>query len=260
MNGYAVKVQDVYVSYHRLEHMSIHQMIRHPALVRKEQITALRGLSFRVSTGEIVGIIGRNGSGKTTLLKTVSGIIQPDSGTVDTGGLRVALMSLGAGFKYNATGRDNIMIAGMLLGYPREYIREKIPEIIAFSELEDFIDLPVSAYSSGMYAKLSFSITAVLEADIMLVDEVLSVGDEYFQQKSFEKMKSLIRGEMKTGIIVSHDLDALTDLCTRVIWLDEGKIRMDGETDQVLEAYKEAMRFQKPEDVPEDHEGEADVR
>ena len=182
----AITVEEVRVTFHNLKHMSIHQMIKSPALGKTEKTEALRGISFSVDHGEIVGIIGKNGSGKTTLLKTISGIIQPDSGSVDTGGQRVSLMSIGAGFKDAATGRDNIMISGMLMDYPASYIKKKIDEIIEFSELGDFIDKPVRTYSSGMYAKLSFAITAILEMDIMLVDEILSVGDEHFQQrKSF---------------------------------------------------------------------------
>ena len=239
----AIMVEDVRVSFHLLKHLSIHQMIKNPALGKTDMIEALKGTSFSIDHGEIVGMVGKNGSGKSTLLRTISGIIQPDSGTVYTGDKRVSLMSLGAGFKDAATGRDNIMISGMLLNYPAEYIRGKMDEIIEFSELGEFIDKPVRTYSSGMYAKLSFAITAILEMDIMLVDEILSVGDEHFQQKSFEKMRDLITNEKRTGLIVSHDLDALTGLCDRIIWLHDGVVKMDGATDEVIEAYTEFMKY-----------------
>ena len=239
----AIDVKNVKVSFHQLKHMSIHQMIRNPAFGKTDLIEALRGVTFSVEHGEIVGIIGKNGSGKTTLLKTISGIIQPDSGSVYTGRQRVSLMSLGAGFKDAATGRDNIMISGMLMDYPASYVKEKMDEIIEFSEIADFIDRPVRTYSSGMYAKLSFAITAILEMDVMLVDEILSVGDEHFQQKSFDRMRDLITNEKRTGLIVSHDLDPLRDLCGRVIWLHDGVVRMDGGTDEVIDAYCEFMKY-----------------
>lgn len=238
-----ITVSDVRVSFHNLKHMSIHQMIRNPAFGKTETTEALRGVSFSVGQGEIVGMIGRNGSGKTTLLKTISGIIQSDSGTVETGGQRISLMTLGAGFKDAATGRDNIMISGMLMDYPAEYIKAKMDEIIEFSELGEFIDRPVRTYSSGMFAKLSFAITAILEMDVMLVDEILSVGDEHFQQKSFERMRELITNEKRTGLIVSHDLDALREICTRVIWIHDGLVRMDGGTDEVIDAYARFMTY-----------------
>ena len=240
-----ITVSGVKVSFHNLKHMSIHQIIKNPAFGRTETTEALRGISFSVRSGEIVGIIGKNGSGKTTLLKTISGIIQPDEGSVDTGGQRVSLMSIGAGFKDSATGRDNIMISGMLMDYPAAYIKEKMDEIIEFSEIGDFIDRPVRTYSSGMYAKLSFAITAILEMDVMLVDEILSVGDEHFQQKSFERMRELITHEKRTGLIVSHDLDALREICTRVIWLHDGLVKMDGETGEVIDAYAEFMSYEQ---------------
>lgn len=241
--GRAITVEDVRVTFHNLKHMSIHQMIKSPALGKTEKTEALRGISFSVDHGEIVGIIGKNGSGKTTLLKTISGIIQPDSGSVDTGGQRVSLMSIGAGFKDAATGRDNIMISGMLMDYPASYIKKKMEEIIEFSELGDFIDKPVRTYSSGMYAKLSFAITAILEMDIMLVDEILSVGDEHFQQKSFERMRELITNDKRTGLIVSHDLDALREICTRAIWIHDGLVKMDGDAQEVIDAYADFMSF-----------------
>ena len=242
-----IEVKNVEVSYYQLKHMSLHQMIKNPNLRRREKLTALKGVSFTVDRGEILGIVGENGSGKSTLLRTIAGIIQPDSGTVDTGDNRVSLMSLGVGFKHQATGRQNIMISGMLLRYPVAYINEKMDEIIAFSELGDYIDRPVRSYSSGMYAKLSFAISAVLEMDIMLVDEVLSVGDEHFQQKSFARMEELIHNEGSTGIIVSHDLDVLEPLCTRLLWLHDGLVRREGAVSEVLAEYRDFMAYRKEE-------------
>lgn len=205
-------------------------------------VHAVRGVSFEVEKGEILGIIGRNGSGKSTLLKSVAGIFQPDKGYIDTKNSRVSLMSIGVGFKPEVTGRENIMISGMLLGFSPEYAREKMEEIIEFSELGEFIDRPVRTYSSGMYSKLTFSITAVLDTEIMLVDEVLSVGDEHFKKKSLAKMQELILDKDRTVLIVSHAINVLRELCTKVMWLHDGVIKMIGNTEDVLNEYESFMQ------------------
>lgn len=191
--------------------------------------------------GEIVGIIGKNGSGKSTMLRAIGGIFSADEGTIDLHGHSISLLSIGVGFQKKLTGRENILLSGMVLGFEEDYIRERMNDIIEFSELGEFIDRPVKTYSSGMYSKLAFAITAILETEIILIDEVLSVGDAKFKKKSFKKMKSLISGENRTVLIVSHSIDTLQKLCTRVIWLHDGKLKMDGDPKEVLTAYDEFM-------------------
>lgn len=243
MKEIAIEVKDLCIDYRNLSHMSIHQcLMNKKALKMADVVHAVRGVSFEVEKGEILGIIGRNGSGKSTLLKSVAGIFQPDKGYIDTKNSRVSLMSIGVGFKPEVTGRENIMISGMLLGFSPEYAREKMEEIIEFSELGEFIDRPVRTYSSGMYSKLTFSITAVLDTEIMLVDEVLSVGDEHFKKKSLAKMQELILDKDRTVLIVSHAINVLRELCTKVMWLHDGVIKMIGNTEDVLNEYESFMQ------------------
>ena len=241
MSDKAIVVKDLCIDYRNLSNMSIHQSLQMGKTIKKADVVhAVKGISFDVQKGEILGIIGRNGSGKSTLLKAIAGIFQPDSGTIDTHG-QVSLMSIGVGFKQEITGRENIMISGMLLGFSPEYAKEKMDEIIEFSELGNFIDKPVKTYSSGMYSKLAFSITAILETEIMLIDEVLSVGDAKFKKKSYKKMKSLINQKNRTVIIVSHSSDTLRKLCDTILWLHDGEIKMLGSVDEVLPVYEEFM-------------------
>ena len=244
-NEIAISVKDLVVRYRSLNNVSIkHQLLgRHKFGEKKEKLfEAIHGISFDVPKGEILGIIGKNGSGKSTLLRTIAGIFSPDEGTVDLHGHDVSLLSIGVGFQKELSGRDNIYLSGMLLGFPEELIREKADEIIEFSEIGEFIDRPVRTYSSGMYSKLAFSITAILETDIMLIDEVLSVGDERFKKKSYKKMKSLISSKERTVVIVSHSLNALNSLCTNVLWLHQGEIKKIGLPDEVLPEYREFMK------------------
>ena len=175
------------------------------------------------------------------MLRAIAGIFSPDSGEIDLHGHSVSLLSIGVGFQKALTGRENIVLSGMLLGFSEEQVRAKMDEIIKFAELGRFIDMPVRTYSSGMYSKLAFSITAVLESDIMLIDEVLSVGDVKFKKKSYNKMKQLISNKDRTVIIVSHSSETLKKLCTSLMWLHEGEIKMIGETGKVLDAYEEFM-------------------
>ena len=202
---------------------------------------AVRGVSFSVPKGEILGIVGKNGSGKSTMLRAIAGIFSPDTGTIDLKGNSVSLLSIGVGFQPKLTGRENIILSGMLLGFSEEQVRAKMDEIIEFANLGEFIDMPVKTYSSGMHSKLAFSITAILEADIMLIDEVLSVGDAKFKKKSYNKMKELISSEDRTVLIVSHSSETLQELCTSVLWLHEGEMKMIGKPEEVLPAYDEFM-------------------
>ena len=206
-----------------------------------EVFEALHGVSFNVKPGEIVGIIGKNGSGKSTMLRAIGGIFSADEGSIDLHGHSISLLSIGVGFQKKLTGRENILLSGMILGFEESYIRERMDEIIEFSELGEFIDRPVKTYSSGMYSILAFAITAILETEIMLIDEVLSVGDAKFKKKSFKKMKSLISDKNRTVLIVSHSIETLQKLCTRVLWLHDGNLKMDGDPKEVLAAYDEFM-------------------
>ena len=203
---------------------------------------AIKGVSFEVPKGQILGICGKNGSGKSTLLRAISGIFSPDQGSINLHGNSISLLSIGVGFQKQLTGYENIFLSGMLLGYTKEQIEKKVDDIIEFSELGDFIYNPVRSYSSGMYSKLAFSITAILETDIILIDEVLSVGDVHFKEKSYNKMKELISDSNRTVVIVSHSSQTVEELCDRVIWLNDGLIKDEGNPKTIMEKYEEFMR------------------
>lgn len=235
----ALEVNNVVVDYYSIKRRQLKEIFK---LNKKEKFRALDSITFKVNKGEVLGIIGQNGSGKSTLLKTIANIFEPDSGSINSFGNKVGLLSLGAGFDNNLSGYENIFLSGMLLGYNKKYIKSIINEIIEFSELKEFIYKPVGTYSSGMYSKLSFAIAAFFEKDIILIDEVLSVGDIHFKEKSSNKIKELISDKEKTVIIVSHSISTVKDLCDRIIWLDEGKIMDQGEPKQILKEYKEFMK------------------
>lgn len=241
-SNHAIEVKDLVISYKNLKKMSIKQSLLHFRRKKAENFVAVKGVSFYVREGEILGIIGKNGSGKSTMLNSLAGIFSPDSGTIDLHGHSISLLSIGVGFQKEMTGRENILLSGMLLGFSEKEIKEKEEEIIQFAELGKFIDMPVRTYSSGMHSKLAFSITAILETDIMLIDEVLSVGDAKFKKKSFKKMKDLISDEKRTVVIVSHSIDTLSFLCDTVMWMHEGEIKKIGEPKEVLDEYLEFMK------------------
>ena len=234
---HAIEVKDLVISYQNLQKTSIKKNLLHFKRQRADRFVAVKGISFYVREGEILGIIGKNGSGKSTTLNALAGIFSPDSGTIDLHDHSISLLSIGVGFQREMTGRENIVLSGMLLGFSEEQVREKEAEIIEFAELGDFIDKPVRTYSSGMYSKLAFSITAILETDIMLIDEVLSVGDHKFKKKSYNKMRNLISNKDRTVVIVSHSLDTLSKLCDTVMWMHDGQIKRIGEPGPVLEEY-----------------------
>lgn len=242
MGNIALEVNHVSIDYKNLMHMSMHQSLLQKGVKRAEVIRAVDDVSFSVEQGKILGIVGRNGSGKTTLLRSIAGIFRPDEGYIDTKGNRVSLMAIGIGFNPNNTGRENILKSGMLLGCELDYVKEHMEEIIEFSELGDFIERPVRTYSSGMYSKLSFAVTAILDTDIMLVDEVLSVGDEHFRQKSYKKMEELMLSN-RTVLIVSHATDTLKKFCDNVLWINDGKFMKLGQTEEVLAEYDEFMKM-----------------
>lgn len=206
----------------------------------RTHIYAVNGLSFSVKEGETFGIIGRNGSGKTTILKLIAGIYRPDSGKITVNGRVSALIELGAGFHPDFTGRENIIINGMILGLTKGEIRAKFDEIVEFAELGEFIDMPVRTYSSGMYMRLAFSIAVNVNPDILLIDEVLAVGDEGFVKKCLAKMDDFKKGG-KTIILVSHDLSMVERFCSRVMWIEQGKKVMTGEPSRVIEEYRKSF-------------------
>lgn len=240
MSDIAIEVKDVSIHYRILNNISVQKSFFRKK-VRSEVFEAVKHVSFAVESGGILGIIGKNGSGKSTLLRSIAGVFSPNTGIVDLKGHSVSLMALGVGFKENLTGRENIILSGMLLGFSEREIEERSQEIIDFAEIGDFIDRPVRTYSSGMHSKLAFSITAALKTDIMLVDEVLSVGDERFRKKSLAKMKELIRDRSRTVIIVSHSMETLRELCGRIMWLHDGEVREIGDTSSVLGHYLKFM-------------------
>lgn len=201
-----------------------------------ERRTILNDINLEITKGETVALIGTNGSGKSTLLKLMTKIIYPNKGTVKTYGKLTSLLELGAGFHEDFTGRENIYFNASIFGLTRAEIDKKIDSIIEFSELKEFIDNPIRTYSSGMYMRLAFSVAINVDADILLIDEILAVGDQHFQDKCYEKLHEL-KNSSKTIVIVSHDLNAIQKLCDRAIWIKNGKIEKDGATDKVVKEY-----------------------
>ncbi|ADC46922.1 polysaccharide/polyol phosphate ABC transporter ATP-binding protein [Methanobrevibacter ruminantium M1] len=212
---------------------------------KKIKFHALNNITFKIYKGEKVGIIGYNGAGKSTLLNVITGIYEPDEGNVKTYGKISPLLSLGAGFDYNYSGRENIYLNGAVLGYDKKFLESKFDEIVEFSELQDFIDLPIKNYSSGMLAKLGFSIATIVEPDILIIDEVLGVGDVNFQKKSSNKIKSLMDGGT-TVLLVSHSIVQIREICDKAIWIDKGELREFGEVNEVCDHYlKDAQNATK---------------
>lgn len=203
---------------------------------KNETRTVLDDISLRIKKGETVALIGTNGSGKSTLLKLMTKIIYPTKGTIKTNGKITSLLELGAGFHPDFSGRENIYFNASIFGLSRTEIDRRINDIIAFSELEEYIDNPIRTYSSGQYMRLAFSIAINVDAEILLIDEILAVGDKHFQDKCFEKLKEL-KSSDKTIVIVSHNLESIKQICTRVIWIYDGKIRKDGKPKEVLDEY-----------------------
>ena len=199
-------------------------------------LQVLKDINLDIEKGESVALIGTNGSGKSTLLKLMTKIIYPNKGRITTNGKLTSLLELGAGFHDDFTGRENIYFNASIFGLTRKQIDEKIDEIIDFSELHDFIDNPVRTYSSGMYMRLAFSVAINVQADILLIDEILAVGDQHFQEKCFNKLKEL-KKEGKTIVIVTHNINQVKQFCDRAVWLYKGEIRKDGPVGEVLEEY-----------------------
>ena len=242
-----IEVKNLKIRYRTVHAESIKKSLFSLRKSKVSEFEAVKGISFSIEKGEVVGLIGKNGSGKSTTLRSVAGIFSADEGTIDIGDNTIALLAIGVGFNKELTGKDNIFLSGLLLGFTEQQIREKYKDIVNFSELGKFINAPVKTYSSGMYSKLAFSISVIMETDIILIDEVLSVGDINFKRKSLKKIKEIIADNDRTVMIVSHSIETVRKLCTRVIWLHEGELRMDGPTDEVLAAYEEFMLETEPD-------------
>jgi lipopolysaccharide transport system ATP-binding protein len=247
MSDFSLRLDHVYKRFRRGErHDSLRDLI--PSLVKRavqrdqqralapEEFWVLNDVSFELRRGETLGIIGHNGAGKSTMLKHLSGIMEPTRGSVQVNGRLSALIEVGAGFHPDLTGRENVYLNGVILGMTRSEVKRKFDEIVEFAGLEDFIDTPVKRYSSGMFARLGFSVAAHLEPDILVIDEVLSVGDFAFQRKGLEKMRAIAKSGA-TVIFVSHNLQAVAEFCQRGILLEKGRVVADGPTDQIVRRY-----------------------
>ena len=236
-----IEVKNVSMSFRlsqdRIQSIKEYLVVLAKGKLKYKEFWALKNVSFTVRPGEVLGIIGRNGAGKSTILKVISGILKPTSGSVSVHGNIVPMLELGSGFDFDLTGRENIYLNGSILGYSRHFLDEKYDEIVSFSELGEFIEMPIRNYSSGMMMRLAFSIATVVNPEILIVDEILAVGDEAFQRKSRQRMLELMGGGT-TVLFVSHSLDQIREMCDRVLWLDHGQIKMLGETKEVCDAYQ----------------------
>lgn len=202
-----------------------------------QEFTALDHVSFTVKRGETLGLIGRNGAGKSTMLKIISGILKPTEGNVVCRGNVVPMLELGSGFDFDLTGRENIFLNGAILGYSEDFLNAKYDEIVEFSELGNFIETPIRNYSSGMLARLAFSVATMVQPEVLIVDEILAVGDAAFQEKSKRRMLELMGGGT-TVLFVSHSLNQVREMCGRVVWLEHGRVKMGGKAQEVCDAYE----------------------
>ena len=231
---------------------ALERAVRHPLAwmrsdmrQKSDDFWALRGVSLRIEPGEVVGIIGRNGAGKSTMLKLLSRITVPTEGRIRINGRVGSLLEVGTGFHQELTGRENIFLNGAILGMSRAEVRRKFDEIVAFGEVEEFLDTPVKRYSSGMYVRLAFAVAAHLEPEILIVDEVLAVGDGAFQKKCLNKMDSFANSG-RTVLFVSHSMEAVRDLCRRGIWMKDGQVHQDGPVEETIAAYFDEMSGERP--------------
>lgn len=238
-NDMAIKVDHVYKSftvYYDRANTLKERILFLSRNKKREKREILKDINLEIKKGETVGLIGVNGSGKSTLLKLMTKIIFPNKGTIETTGKLTSLLELGAGFHPDFTGRENIYFNASIFGLTRKEIDNRLNQIIEFSELGELIDNPVRTYSSGQYMRLAFSVAINVDAEILLIDEILSVGDQHFQEKCFNKMREL-RKEGKTMVFVTHSMESVRNLCDRAIWLYNGKVRMDGNTKEVVDEY-----------------------
>ena len=225
------------MTYDRIKSMKEYLVQLVKGKIQYEEFWALRDVSFEVKKGEVLGIIGHNGAGKSTLLKVISGILKPTEGSVQVNGTIVPMLELGSGFDFDLTGRENVFLNGAILGYSEQFLKEKYEEIVAFSELGQFIDVPLRNYSSGMVMRLAFSIATVVNPDVLIVDEILAVGDAVFQEKSKKRMLELMGGGT-TVLFVSHSLPQIREMCNKAIWLEHGQMKLCGDVQKVCDAYE----------------------
>lgn len=238
-NDIAIKVEHVYKSfkvYYDRANTLKERLLFVGRNKKREEREILKDINLEIRKGETVALIGVNGSGKSTLLKLMTKIIYPNKGKVETYGKLTSLLELGAGFHPDFSGRENIYFNSSIFGLTKKEIDKRVNQIIEFSELKDFIDNPVRTYSSGMYMRLAFSVAINVDAEILLIDEILSVGDQHFQEKCFNKMREL-KKEGKTMVFVTHSMDAVRTLCDRAVWIYNGEKKMDGDTNQVIDEY-----------------------
>ena len=235
-----IRVEDVSVTYRTsIERAptlktTVLRLGRRQRIVR--EVEAIKHVSVEVGHGKVLGIVGANGAGKSTLVRTIAGILPPTSGRVEVHGRVSTLLALGVGFNKELTGRENVVLGGLAAGLSRLQVRDKYEEIVDFAELDEFMDMPMRTYSSGMYGRLAFSVAVNMEPDILLIDEALSVGDARFRRKSFDKMKELC-GEDRTIVLVSHAMGSIQELCDEVVWMHKGELQMWDEPDTVIHAY-----------------------
>ena len=242
-NNYSIEVQDVYKTFNVYldKANSLKEKMLFWKRNRKEVREVLKGINLNINKGEAVALIGVNGSGKSTLLKLMTKIIYPNKGKIITHGKLTSLLELGAGFHQDFSGRENIYFNASIFGLTKKEIDTRLEQIIEFSELGQYIDNPVRTYSSGMFMRLAFAVAINVDAEILLVDEILSVGDQHFQEKCLNKMKEL-KKEGKTMVFVTHNLESARELCDRTVWLHQGVIKMDGNTKQVIDEYLKETR------------------
>ena len=242
VNEYAIKIKNLYKDFKLNSDKP--GTLKEKLLFRKnkvEKVHILKDIDLDIKKGETVALIGTNGSGKSTLLKLMTKIIYPTKGKIEVNGKLTSLLELGAGFHPDFTGRENIYFNASIFGLTAKEIDRRIPDIIEFSELGELIDTPVRTYSSGMYMRLAFSVAINVDAEILLIDEILAVGDQHYQGKCFKKLHEL-KEAGKTIVIVSHDMKSVKDLCDRAVWIYEGRIRLDGATDKVIDEYLKVCR------------------
>jgi ABC-2 type transport system ATP-binding protein len=251
-DSYSIEFQNVVQKFRRIRERRDTLREVFAKIVRRRQqlevFEAVKQVSFLISQGEMVGLIGRNGSGKSTILKIVAGVYEPSDGTVKVHGTIAPLIELGAGFHHELTGRENILINGLLLGLTQCQIREREESIIEFAELGDFMDSPVKQYSSGMYMRLAFSVATAVDPDILIIDEILGVGDAGFQAKCFDRI-GRFRAAGKTILFVSHSMDSVRKFCDRVMLIHGGRLVEDGPPDRVIACYGELLGNRMPEPV-----------
>jgi ABC-2 type transport system ATP-binding protein len=256
MDQYAVVVQNVGMVFNMASE-KVNGLKEYFIKMAKRQLffkkfVALEGISISVKKGDSFGIVGDNGSGKSTLLKIIAGVLEPTTGKATVEGVIAPLIELGAGFDPELTARENVYLNGSLLGYPKAYIEENFDAIVDFAEVGEFINVPLKNYSSGMVARIAFSIATVIVPDVLIVDETLAVGDMFFQKKCEERIRSLIENNHTTVLFVSHSIKQVERICNNAVWLDHGKIRMSGDAQAVCEAYRHSRGIVTSDDDPVD--------